>query len=188
MALLVVTSLVERGGLRGADVFDLDHGDPDARPGDDEVGVSVLPAVAEAGVAGDRRIVGQLLAQRLHERLVGRVRELRSVRKQLSRHVCVPWRAGPTQHAAPPTTPTRPTLREMAASTWRTLPQPWDPPRCASSQELHSSHDPLVALAWRDRGVSAHGRGRRPAVGRAVRAPHAPVGAGKDSPTPAVSI
>lgn len=87
MALLVVTSLVERGGLHVADVFGLDHGDPDARPCDDEVGPPVLPAVAEAEVAGDRRIVGQLVAERLHERLVGRLRELRSVREQLSRHV-----------------------------------------------------------------------------------------------------
>ena len=59
-------------GQGDAAALDLDDGDAEARPGDDDVGLAVLLAVAEPLAADQDGVVGQVLPQRLGEELLGR--------------------------------------------------------------------------------------------------------------------
>jgi hypothetical protein len=75
---------------RHAAALDLDDGDAHAGPGDDQVGLAVLRAVAEAQVAEEDGVVGQLLLQRPDEELPGRRGEQRLVGEDPRRHACLP--------------------------------------------------------------------------------------------------
>jgi hypothetical protein len=75
---------------RHAAALDLDDGDAHAGPGDDQVGLAILRAVAEAQVAEEDGVVGQLLLERPDEELLGRRREQRLVREDPRRHACLP--------------------------------------------------------------------------------------------------
>ena len=79
-----LTPLPALQGDRAA--LDLDDGDADARPGDDQAGLAVLSAVAEAQVAEQDSVVGQLLLQRLDQVLFGRRPEPRIVREPARGH------------------------------------------------------------------------------------------------------
>ncbi len=75
---------------RHAAALDLDDGDAHTGPGDDQVGLAVLLPVAEAQVAEEDGVVGQLLLQRPDEELLRRRRELRLVGEEPRRHACLP--------------------------------------------------------------------------------------------------
>jgi hypothetical protein len=87
---------------RDAAALDLDDGDADARPGDDDVGLAVLPAVAEPLPAEEDGVVRQVLLQCLDEQLLG-VRPVHGlVRIPARRHTTPRSLADPTPRSLAP--------------------------------------------------------------------------------------
>src|SRR3954464_5027079 len=89
-----------------AAALDLDDGDPDARPGDNEVGFAVLLAIAEPLTAEQDGVVRQVLVQRVGKQLLGVRGERGGLREPPRRHsgspvTCTtpPWSlSGRSQH------------------------------------------------------------------------------------------
>src|SRR5688500_14422632 len=87
---------------RDAAALDLDDGDADARPGDDDVGLAVLLMVAEPLATEQDGVVGQVLLERLHEQLLGGRPEHGLVRISTRRHT-TPRSPGRSDTAQPRT-------------------------------------------------------------------------------------